>query len=168
MCPENSIIIFPNTQFKIKNASKIHTAAFFVALRLQFKCCWILVFVVWDFLFHFLFFLNNTSKDKCSNQSEISCVKEFGPRNRNGIVLNKHSRHAWKLMHYRMFSSQQLLYYQTAHLHDAHDFTLSYFKVLLGQILPLEKHAQAPLKPGSGTYSHVSKSRICTQCYKER
>lgn len=67
-----------------------------------------------------------------------------------------------------MFSSQQLLYYQTAHLHDARNFTLSYFKVLLGQILPLDKHAQAPLKPGSGTYSHVSESRICTQCYKER
>lgn len=67
-----------------------------------------------------------------------------------------------------MFSSQQLLYYQTAHLHDARNFTLSYFKVLLGQILPLDKHAQAPLKPGSGTYSHVPESRICTQCYKER
>lgn len=67
-----------------------------------------------------------------------------------------------------MFSSQQLLYYHTAHLHDAHNFTLSYFKVLLGQILPWDKHAKAPLKPDSGTYSHVSESRICTQCYKER
>jgi len=40
------------------------------------------------FCFVLLFYLNNPSKDKCSNQSEVSCVKEFGPRNRNGIVLN--------------------------------------------------------------------------------
>lgn len=124
-----------------------------------------------DFWFCFVFFssLNTPSKDKCSNQSEVSCVKEFGPRNRNRIVLNNTvgMLGSWCITG-RMFSSQQLLFYQTAHLHDAHNFTLSYFKELLGQILPLDKHAQAPLKPGSGTYSHVSESRICTHCYKER
>lgn len=61
-------------------------------LDLSFCCVGFFWFVfdfgVLFFVFVFFFPLNNTSKDKCSNQSEISCVKEFGPRNRNGIVLN--------------------------------------------------------------------------------
>lgn len=143
-----------------------------MVLSLQFKLWWILVSIgekISCFVLFCFFFLNNPSKDKCSNQSEVSCVKEFGPRNRNGFVLNNTvgMLGSWCITG-RMFSSQQLLYYQTAHLHDARNFTLSYFKVLLGQILPLDKHAQAPLKLGSGTYSHVSESRICTQYYKER